>query len=325
MRIRIAKLTGSIVGTVAIFACHQSPTAPSLPATLSFAQPPIPLSAITFITPLGNLNPPGHTLPTNHIYFYHPAIGTDVTAPAGGTIMEARRETDDALYVQATPNVLYYLGHLLLDAGIVTGGSVTAGQHVGMTAATLTALDLGVSNNDVTLFFVRPDRYIPFTIHADSPLKYFAEPARTQVYAKVQRNGADKDGKIDFDRAGRLAGNWFVDGLPAATTENVENGFKHLSFVRDVVEPTLVRISIGGSVSIVGAFFVADGSPDPADVTTATGRVGYRLVNSSSRVGTGVGVLVVQMLADDRIRVEAFPAGTSTSADFSAAALVYTR
>ena len=64
---------------------------------------------------------------------------------------------------------------------------MTAGQRVGVTAATLTALDLGVSNDDVSLFFVRPDRHLPMTIHADSPLKYFTEPTRSTLYANVQR------------------------------------------------------------------------------------------------------------------------------------------
>ena len=41
-------------------------------------------------------------------------------------------------------------------------------------------------------------------------LKYFTEPARSTLYAKVGREGSDKDGKINFDQAGRLAGNWFV-------------------------------------------------------------------------------------------------------------------
>jgi len=54
-----------------------SPAAPSptieppLAQTLVFTQSPIDVAAIEFVVPLGNLNPPGHTLPTDHVYFYH--------------------------------------------------------------------------------------------------------------------------------------------------------------------------------------------------------------------------------------------------------------
>ena len=302
----------------------RSPTSPSLGNSLAFTHSPIDPSAITFITPLGNLNPPEHTLPTNHIYFYHPPTRLPVTAPAGGVIFEARRGSDDALYVQAATGVLYYLAHIFLDGSIATGGEVSAGQYVGETNTT-GAMDLGVSNDAVTLFFVRPERYIGFTIHADSPLKYFQEPARSTLYAKVRRNGADKDGKIDFDQPGRLAGNWFREGLAVADTENFASGAQQLAFVRDVAEPAFVRVSIGGSLSLPGGFWIADGVPDPADVTPATGKVAYRLYNNALRIGAGNGLLIVQMLGDDRIQIETFPGSTATTAEFTGASLIYVR
>ena len=46
-------------------------TAPTGP--LVFRASPIEQSTIRWITPLGNLNPPDHTLPTDHIYFYFAA------------------------------------------------------------------------------------------------------------------------------------------------------------------------------------------------------------------------------------------------------------
>jgi hypothetical protein len=222
-----------------------SPSSPALPASLVFTHSPIDPSVITKIVPLGNLNPPGHTLPTNHIYFYRASSGVPVTAPAGGVVQVATRGADDALLVHAATGVSYDLGHIILDGSITAGTSLTGGQRLGVTSSLSMALDLGVSNQAVTLFFVRPERYIPGTIHADSPLKYFQEPTRSTLYAKVARNSADKDGKIDFDRAGRLSGNWFLEGLPVADTENVANGPKHLAFVRDVEEPSLVRVGVG--------------------------------------------------------------------------------
>jgi hypothetical protein len=167
-----------------------SPSPPSLPASLVFAAAPMDLSVITGITRLGNLNPPGHTLPTNHIYFGRPASGIPVSAPGSGVVQVVTRGTDDALLVAAATGTSYNIGHVILDASIVSGVTLTAGQHIGVTGLS-NALDLGVSNEAV-------------------------------------------------------------------------NGPKHLAFVRDVMDPSLVRISIGGGVSLAGAFYVADGTPDPA-------------------------------------------------------------
>src|SRR3954470_7697828 len=57
------------------------------PGTAVFTQSPLGLSDISVIVPLGNLNPPDHTLPTNHAYFFHSSVANaDVTAPASGTV-----------------------------------------------------------------------------------------------------------------------------------------------------------------------------------------------------------------------------------------------
>ena len=333
---RVVVMGATLVAAATLLSCrpkaNNNPNGPSntpggdtLPPPLVLSHSPLEPSAITDIVPLGNLNPPGHTLPTNHIYFFHTPTNVPVTAPADGTITEVRKETDDSIFVRSTSRTSYYFFHLLLDPGFAVGGTITAGQRLGVTVASSGAMDLGVTNDDVTLFFARPERYIPMTLHADGPLKYFTDAVRTQLLPKVKRNGSDKDGKINFDQAGRLAGNWFLEGLPVAETENVQNGPKHLSFARDVLEPDMTRISIGGTITTAGAFFVQDGAPDPASVSTATGRVAYVLYPSVQRNTSQNRVLVVQLVADDRIRIEVFPPGTSLSANFTAAAQIYTR
>lgn len=301
-----------------------SPSSPALPASLSFAQSPIDPSNIGSITPLGNLNPPGHTVPTDHTYFYHPTPVVPVFAPASGTVFEARRGSDDAIYVQAAPGIFYYLAHLTLDPAIVSGTTIAAGQRLGTTSTLAQALDLGVSNDAVTLLFARPERYPTQTIHADSGLKYFQEPVRSTLYALVHRNATDKDGKIDFDRPGTLAGNWFLEGLAVADSMSVTNGPKHLAFVHDVQEPSRLRASIGGSLSMSGAFWIADGAPEFADVTAASGPLAYRLFANASATSP-VGVLVVEMIAGDRIRVETFAGGANGAPAFTEHALIYTR
>ncbi len=42
---------------------------------------PIDIASIRDLTPLGNLNPPAHTHPTDHLYFYATFTGTRVPIP----------------------------------------------------------------------------------------------------------------------------------------------------------------------------------------------------------------------------------------------------
>ena len=69
--------------SLAAFACGGSASSPpTTPSTSPPAGPapsagpfafhvsPVAVDQIRFIVPLGSLNPPGHTLPTDHIYFY---------------------------------------------------------------------------------------------------------------------------------------------------------------------------------------------------------------------------------------------------------------
>jgi len=89
------------------------------------------------------------------------------------------------------------------------------------------------------------------TLQTVSPLALFAEPLRSQLYGKVKREGRDKDGKIDYDQPGKLVGNWFHESLSAGESGRGGGGIsaKQIAFVYDVVQPTAVRISIGGTVA----------------------------------------------------------------------------
>src|SRR3954470_17058249 len=111
-----------------------------LPAgTIAFHAAPVAPEAIRFITPLGNLNPPGHTLPTDHIYFYFadPNAGeqpaarrTAVFAPEGGTVsfLIGGQGIESKVMVSVTSNMWYYLDHVIPDIPVSVGTKVTAGQ-----------------------------------------------------------------------------------------------------------------------------------------------------------------------------------------------------
>lgn len=329
-------LGGLLAGSLAVLlggGCHHStPSSPtsaggtstgtpnsSFPAgTLVLKASPIDQNAIRWITPLGNLNPPAHTVPTDHIYFYFSdpdkgesfsGLRTPFYAPGDGTVTTVLggAGTESKIYVRQTSTMTYYLDHLILASGIAQGTRLTAGDVVGTTGLAY-AIDLGVMNDSLTLSFANPSRYPPDTTHADAPLKYFEEPIRSQLYARVQRLGPDLDGKIDYDIAGHLAGNWFVnDSLPVA-------------FVYDTYSPSTVLIASSfGPIS--GTFAIGPGEPLPRDVTSASGKVLYSLAKTySGPLKPGLpqpaGFMLVQMFDNGTIKLEIF-AGTTPPGDFT--------
>lgn len=298
-----------LAAALAVAGCgsRQTPTSPSdnpsLPATFAFTRSPIDVAAIEYVTPLGNLNPPGHTLPTDHIYFYHhlfhrSAPTFDVIAPADGDVAAILRGGDDGIYIRASTRHMYYLGHVVLDAGIAQGQHVTAGQHLGMTSSLSFGLDLGLIDNGVTQGFLAPARYSDNSLHAAAPLPFFTEPLRAQLYALVQTHG-DRDGRINYDVAGTLSGNWFHESLSAAESAGPSGWSRHLAFVRDPVDNDQVRVAIGGVIAPAGVYTIAPGDPDPVNVTTSMGGATYHL--TSTQFGGPSGSLEVTFLSATRI------------------------
>jgi hypothetical protein len=315
-----------------------SNTSPTTPTTdplagypagaLSLTASPINQSAILWITPLGNLNPPGHTLPTDHIYFYfaNPNVGDSPVgkratffAPGNGIVTDVLGGTggaDTKIFIRQTTTFQYYVDHLIPTVPIARGMTITAGQVLGTTGSSY-AIDLGVINDAVALpGFVNPARYNRDTLHADAPLKYYAEPLRSQLYARVDRLGPDLDGKIDHDIAGRLVGNWFAS----------DSG-SELVFAYDTYNPDRVLIAImNGSPGSV--FSIAASDPLPKDVTVATGKLIYTLTRTQSGKNPNTigiaGRMIVQMLTATQIRAELLLDNT-TATEFTGAARTYQR
>ena len=320
---------------LAIPACGRKDGTSTSPSTetpvpagrLSFTVSPIDQSAILWITPLGNLNPPSHTLPTDHIYFYFAnpdnadapaARRVPFAAPGNGTVflVLGGMGVESKVFIRQTATFSYYLDHLILTTPLSSGSTVTAGQVLGTTGSAY-GIDLGVTNSALTLGFLNPSRYNSDTLHADAPLKYFEEPLRSQLYGRVQSLGPDLDGKIDFDMAGRLVGNWFV-GSGDATP---------LVFTYDTYDPSRPLIAINTG-SIQGVFAIGATDPDPRNVTVGSGMVLYTLTRSTTgppRVNTGIsGYMLVQMTDDARVREEIF-SSTAKPADFTSSARIFSR
>ena len=314
--------------------CGSSATAPSSTSSSSsnvtapvggvaqFSVSPVADPVAGSLTPLGSLNPPGHTVPTDHVYFYQQSLAgypfndvvRTVYAPAKGTVRFVQSGTGNEVKVTflATPTFNWYIDHLTLRAsGLSVGTVVEAGEVLGTAKA---AFDLGAWDSSVTLTgLATPSRYSSETLHCVSPWKYFTEPLRSQLYAKIHRapGAADKDGKIDFDIPGKLVGAWYDSSLPKTNESSGPNGWpKTLGFVYDMYDPSLVRISIGGTIAPAGVFGIEDDAIRPENVSTASGLVTYRLRNAFQTSVT-YGVMLVQMTSDTEIRVEVFIGATS--------------
>jgi hypothetical protein len=97
--------------------------------------------------------------------------------------------------------------------------------------------------------------------------------------------------------------------------------------VYDNYDPTAIRVSIGGTLSLTGAFAVQPGATDPRNVSPATGVVSYGLFLAGfQNAGNGprVGTMIVQMLGDASLRAEVV-AGAAADATFTSASRIYVR
>jgi len=308
---------------------------PSLPSgVLEFTSSPLPEDSIQYIIPLGNLGPPGHTTPTDHIYFVYGPTAVEVIAPAAGKVLRIENfegSGDQGITIGVTNSYSYYFFHIILDDDIGVGDWVKAGQRLGTTAPP-SAFDLGVLNKSLVNPFANPDRYPEDKIHADAPLKYFKEPIRSALYAKVARTGDDKDGKICYDEPGKLIGNWWSSEAPSdlLSAQNYES--YAIAFVYSNFEPDRIMISIGcnfsGEDGLTSGAYYAIG-PRPENVTTASGKVTYILYEyiqgQNPVVGERVGLLVVEMLNEGTIKVQAFADTISDTREFTSDAKSYLR
>src|SRR5438034_7194097 len=113
---------------------------------------PILIGAISFITPLGNLNPPNaHVYPTDHMFLLptNTAAGANVvSAAAAGKIVQlfqpAGAGGDWKMVVQVDSSFVYYYDHITPAGGVAVGSTLNAGQAVGTNSGAAAAVDFGV-------------------------------------------------------------------------------------------------------------------------------------------------------------------------------------
>ena len=322
-------------------------------APVTFTCIPLESNAYSEIIPLGNLNPPGHTFPSEFINFVLiNETGSeiyDVRAPAAGVITGIKYnpytvgnvEYDDydvrITHTNTFESIFYHLSDLnesILDkAGDLMPNSqewvpvslpVEAGEVFGKAKVRPGEYTLAwlVVNWEGPPKFIHPETYPPRTAYAVCPLDYLTDSLKNEAFQKVKRTDEPRGGKIDFDMLGRLSGNWFLEGGEPC----VWNYNNHLAIVYHWINASQIVVSIGGTVLSplpVGVFNAT--GPDPMNVSAENGTVTYLLVGDYPDEINGTKyTLIARVVGDEKIRVEAFE-GHQEGKNFTENAKFYTR
>ena len=366
-----AALTASGVTAIALamaIACSNSsgPNLSGLPScssTTLLTNTPMALGDINYISPLGNLNPPGHTFPTDHIYFYAkagPAVA--IVSPGAIRVTQAllqkrtgngQPELDDygldfyactsqhfyfAHFASLTSSLLSRLGSLSgsCNSPYSTGGytyqqcrkdvsvDLAAGDSIGTAGGpTEGALDLGL-------------------IDADSPPLAYVDPGR-QTGAGGLHAACPLDKFASPTKDSLFAHvDRTIPPLCGTVMQDVANTTQgrwffdataqedhHLSLVHQNNDPTTGAFSIGTQLTGLGPTVVMF-------APSTTGRINrdFNLVTADGKIycyeaSNWTGHLFTQLVSGSTLKIEAVPGvvtcGDSTVWTFSANAVSYAR
>ncbi len=320
-----------------------------------FSVSPIDMSKLAEIYALGNTAPPGHTLPTEHMYFHISPGGstttiTDLRAPgdiylisvSGPSNLDIVPGNDDfSMGFALCKDVFGYYNHVktLSDEikSVVRSQScescskrfvykISAGTVIGGVGHLQGNFDLGAYDYRTKNNFANPSRYgdvsatgfgRPRSFHIMCPLDLYTEPVKSQLFGKITRT--DKAcGIVMQDISGTLQGNWFYGS--GTTIYKPEDWEKHLAFVYDNKDPSKAVVVIGGVIASAKKIMF---SPQ----TSGTINRKFSDVKPGSDIycyhADGEKVLV-QMNSETAIKIEYKPSSCSTGESFSSP-VVYER
>ncbi|MCA9347683.1 hypothetical protein KC930_03850 [Candidatus Saccharibacteria bacterium] len=333
---------------------------------------PMEMDDVSSISPYG-LTAGAHVTPIDHLYFYPKNSERDafpVYAMADGYIVEigSRAEMVDTgqarppeyriIFQHSCQTVSYFDLVTKLDDSIVSevgkidpNGSkgslripVKAGQEIGRIGAQ--SLDSAVYNFSMTLpGFIHPDLYKTefWKVHTDDFYSYFSQDMQDMMLAKSTRKVKPYSGKIDYDQAGKLVGNWFKEGTNgyAGTSGSGggtgSNGYwvGHLAIIYYANDPSKIIVSFGNYQGSPKAFAVKGNAPDPANVNAASGVAKYELIEapnggggseSLNENGSVQGTVLFQVLDGEKLKMEVFPGKNGDEVlGFSGGELTYER
>ncbi len=318
---------------------------------------PLRASDISHINPMGMMAS-GHTTPCDHLYLVAKESPDksqlyDVVAVADGYVVMIQwrpnpvggqldptvfdRAVDLKVVVEHAATCWSFVDHLVELAPALQTPTVDtlrpgqplavripvkAGELIGKVRGGFT-FDFALIDTTVTRTgFVNPAQFLnrdPWKQHLVDPFDYVDEPLRSTLLAFNARQAKPRGGKIDYDIAGRLVGNWYRVGTGgyAGLNGRWDYWVGHLTLAYHHLDPTQIIVSLGDVGGRARQFAVRGNSPDPARITASDGLVKYELVapNIDSRTGKAYpdyherfyGVLLVQLVEDRKLQLEVFP------------------
>lgn len=268
----------------------ETPTASereSLPdcSKTTFTEFPVDLSKVYEINPLGNLAPPGHTIPTEHSYLHLSAGGSSqelfelhspadvyVTSISGGSGLTSD-PFDYTIYFSLCKDVIGYYNHVkqlsqklqeIKQAGYCrkNQGSdyeyceiylqkVITGEVMGKVGGLQGNFDYGLLDFRKPHAFANPARYGARTPYINCPYDYYTEEKRQKFFSLIKRNDEGQCGTVAQDVQGTLQGNWFFGD---ARTDSPGGWDASLSFALDDANPSLQVVSAGGKFTSPGVW-----------------------------------------------------------------------
>lgn len=245
---------------------------------------PADLSQLEQISSLGNVDPPDHTLPTDHLYMMYP-YGTDeqrsLFAPAdivvtgvgySREIFQGQdRGGDYKLTFYPCSQLQLQYGHVdslheAIQSAIGTPEAPGSGRCETNSQADSTITNclwdtditlrigdiVGTSNGwDVWATYeghkgnvVSASYY--HNIDAVCPWDYFTPALRTQLYAKVRRTTEPRCGEAYQDKDGTLQGGWFGHKDPQQAKADWSS---HFSLTHDAADTSIGQLAVGGMIS----------------------------------------------------------------------------
>jgi hypothetical protein len=324
----------SISLLISILGC-QRPMACEQPA---FTTSIVDIEKLDHIIPLGNLNPPGHTLPTRHMYFWV-TEPTDLLAPARIHVTNLHIFTGKGDYeigFEVCSGVNGYFIHLdtispRLDpersfddcAENMCFAEVDMwfeeGEFLGQVGINGLSFDLGMIDDGVQNEFANPERYGDYLENAACGLDYFSEEIRAQYYVKLRRTGEPRCGTIAQDVPGTLQGNWFYSQGSAAYSFETYN--QELAFVHHAEDTSMGVISIGGTLIDANTWQF-----DPQHqglIDREPSEVSPGAIYCYGRGGWDNERILVEMLDTTTIRIEYQEKGCSEPFDFQDPMMYY--
>lgn len=309
-----------------------------------FTASPVNHTDLKLIIPLGNLNPPGHTLPTPHLYLNvnDPSKQYSIFSPGNLTLVGVKKyvhggtKEDYSLEMQVGGDYYLFFHHvvelepeLLKKIGAINSNcqSYTIGQTVHSFCEKTLALPLkagqflgkiggGMAMGlDMGLYKRLPSDQIETLC----PIDYFTPDLKTKLESKLGGYSGKPRipvppvcGTVYQNIPGKLQGVWFLAGKPKYPED------LHIAFVHDNVFRNTPAISVGksqkGLESGVYTFPVEISRPVNRDFNIqAPGTVWCfdSLIRVNGGPGGPIGAnrsIIVEFLTPDKIRVEYRPA-----------------